>query len=189
MLEQYIKFKQFFRLLFSKLYILKLHFIYGNRLIIKGRYYIARNATIDLCESTKAIIDKGLVMRANSLIELSNNSELHIGSNLFINRNTILSSKGHIQIGNNVIMGPNVMIYDHNHLVDSSGVHEDEFVVKDILIGNGVWIGAGSIVLGGSRIGDGCVIAAGSVVTGDIPSGTVLIQKRNKSFSSINEKS
>ena len=36
-------------------------------------------------------------------------------------------------------------------------------------IGNDVWIGDNSIILGGVTVGDGAVIAAGSVVTKDVP--------------------
>lgn len=38
-----------------------------------------------------------------------------------------------------------------------------------ISIGNGVWIGAGAIVLKGVTIGDGAVVGAGAVVTKDVP--------------------
>ena len=44
---------------------------------------------------------------------------------------------------------------------------------QPIVIGNNVWIGAQSIVLGGVTIGDNCVIAAGSVVTKNIPANTL----------------
>jgi acetyltransferase-like isoleucine patch superfamily enzyme len=43
---------------------------------------------------------------------------------------------------------------------------------RDISIGPGCFIGAGSIILGGVRIGANCVVGAGSVVTRDVPSGT-----------------
>jgi maltose O-acetyltransferase len=36
-----------------------------------------------------------------------------------------------------------------------------------IAVGEGAWIGAGAIVLGGVRIGHGCVVGAGAVVTRD----------------------
>jgi virginiamycin A acetyltransferase len=39
----------------------------------------------------------------------------------------------------------------------------------EIIIGNDVWIGNGSILLPGVKIGNGAVIAAGSVVTKDVP--------------------
>lgn len=40
---------------------------------------------------------------------------------------------------------------------------------KKVVIGNDVWIGSHSIVLGGVLIGDGAVIGAGAVVTKDVP--------------------
>ena len=36
-------------------------------------------------------------------------------------------------------------------------------------IGNDVWIGEGSLIIGGIHIGDGAVVAAGAVVTKDVP--------------------
>jgi maltose O-acetyltransferase len=39
-----------------------------------------------------------------------------------------------------------------------------------IRIGDNVWLGAGTIVLGGVTIGDNVTIGAGSIVTSDIPS-------------------
>jgi serine O-acetyltransferase len=41
-------------------------------------------------------------------------------------------------------------------------------------IGNGVFIGAGAIILGAVTIGDGAWIGAGSVVTHDVPSRAVV---------------
>jgi len=42
-----------------------------------------------------------------------------------------------------------------------------------VIIGNDVWIGAHSIVLGNVTIGDGAIIGAGSVVTKNIASYSV----------------
>ena len=42
-------------------------------------------------------------------------------------------------------------------------------------IGKNVWIGGGSIILPGVSIGDGVTIGAGSVVTHDIPPYTVAV--------------
>lgn len=52
----------------------------------------------------------------------------------------------------------------------------DHFADKDyfeefskLTVGNDVWIGLGSILMGGITIGDGAIIAAGSIVTKDVP--------------------
>lgn len=40
---------------------------------------------------------------------------------------------------------------------------------RDTIIGNDVWIGAGSMIMPGVTIGSGAIIAAGSVVTRNVP--------------------
>ena len=49
----------------------------------------------------------------------------------------------------------------------STGVREN--ISQRVIIGNDVWVGSHSLILGGVRIGDGAVIGAGAVVTKDIP--------------------
>ena len=44
-----------------------------------------------------------------------------------------------------------------------------DYYDADVIIGDDVWIGAGSIILAGVSIGRGAVIAAGSVVNHDVP--------------------
>ncbi|SDB95488.1 Acetyltransferase (isoleucine patch superfamily) [Succiniclasticum ruminis] len=44
----------------------------------------------------------------------------------------------------------------------------------DIIIGNDVWIGYGSIILSGVHIGQGAIIAAGSVVAKDVPAYAIV---------------
>ena len=67
----------------------------------------------------------------------------------------------------------------------AAGVKNFSYSNGDVVIGNDVWIGAGSIILSGSAIGDGAIIAAGSVVMGKIKPYTInggnpikLIKKR-----------
>ena len=44
-----------------------------------------------------------------------------------------------------------------------------EYIDKDIIIENNVWLGDRVIILGGVKIGEGAIIQAGSVVVKDIP--------------------
>lgn len=74
-------------------------------------------------------------------------------------------------ICNNVLIGGNVKIYDtdfhwvdYNKRIITEGGKSTEVVIKD-----GFFIGAHSIILKSVIIGERSVIGAGSVVTKDIP--------------------
>jgi acetyltransferase-like isoleucine patch superfamily enzyme len=48
-------------------------------------------------------------------------------------------------------------------------------VSKGTRIGNRVWIGSNSVVLGGAEIGDNVIVSAGSVVSGAVPPNTIVL--------------
>lgn len=80
-----------------------------------------------------------------------------------------------VKIGKNVMIAPNCAIYSYNH-----GLKPGELILHQpleskgpVVIGDGVWIGFGSIITSGVTIGEGSAIGAGSVVTKDIPPDSV----------------
>lgn len=75
-----------------------------------------------------------------------------------------------ITIGNDVTFGPRVQLYAHDASMHSALGYTK---IAPIVIGDRVFIGAGSIILPGVHIGNDCIVGAGSVVTKDIPAGTV----------------
>lgn len=83
-----------------------------------------------------------------------------------------------IKIGSYVLIASNVsFIGKDDHRVDlpekaiwNSGRGDN----YKTIVGNDVWIGHGTIVIGGVTIGDGAVIAAGSVVTKDVAPCTIV---------------
>lgn len=78
---------------------------------------------------------------------------------------------GPLRIGDNVMMGPDVTIltYTHNIARIDIPMGQQGSVVKEVTIGNDVWIGMRSIIMPGVKIGNGVVIGAGAVVTKDVP--------------------
>ncbi len=96
-----------------------------------------------------------------------------IGNDVYINFGCTILDCGQITIGNNTLLGPNVSAYSANHSLDAEERIIGALIPKPINIGNRVWIGGGSTILGGVSIGDDSVIGAGSVVTKDIPSGVI----------------
>lgn len=98
-----------------------------------------------------------------------------IGDYFFANHNCQLLDGGKITFGNHVFIAPNCTFTTAEHALDVEQRNEGLEVALPITVGNNVWIGAGTIVLGGVTIGDNTVIGAGSVVTRDIPSGVIAV--------------
>lgn len=76
----------------------------------------------------------------------------------------------HITIGDDVSIAPNVSIFAHDA---SMKMHLNYARIGKVVIGNRVFIGAGSIILPGVMIGSDVVVGAGSVVSRDIPDNSV----------------
>lgn len=93
-----------------------------------------------------------------------------IGRNCAINHEVFLNGRSGIRIGDNVILSARCMLIaamlEPRGFSDISSVH---YIDAPISIGDGSWIGAGAIVLGGVDIGRNCIIGAGAVVTRDVP--------------------
>ena len=76
----------------------------------------------------------------------------------------------HITIGDNVILAPRVHILAHD---SSFELYTGKTRAANVMIGNDVFVGAGSIILPGVHIGSRVIIGAGSIVTKDIPANSV----------------
>lgn len=110
---------------------------------------------------------------------------LHIGKNVFINRNCNIVAQKYIMIDDGCTIGPNVCIYDHDHAFGSKKNENDPFKRGDIIIGKRVWIGANVIILHGTTIGDDCIIGAGTIIKGDVPSNKMVVQDKRLSYYDI----
>lgn len=100
-------------------------------------------------------------------------NEISVGRNVFINQNCTFYDLGGINIGDDVMIGPNVSLITAGHALEPS-LRRSVTIGKPIKIERNVWIGAGSIVIGGVTVGENSVVAAGSVVTKDVPLNTLV---------------
>ena len=123
-------------------------------------------------------------------------SQVDVGSNASVCGRGWVYGRGHLRIGSNTWVSPGVIFYTHldvsviigsncdigpavefipgSHIIGNSLRRAGTGTAKPIIIGDGCWIGAKSIVLAGVNIGEGCVVAAGSVVTHDLPPNTLV---------------
>lgn len=117
----------------------------------------------------------------NTKILIDKLPKLVIGKNFSATRFFSVQVANKIEIGNDCMVGPNVFICDYNHGMnpESSTYQKNKLEVSDgIIIGNNVWIGANVTILSGKdksiKIGDGVIIGAGSVVTKSIPAYSIV---------------
>lgn len=84
---------------------------------------------------------------------------------------------GHLEvvIGNDVWTGHHVYITDQNHGYADRELPISRQVMPErpVSVGDGSWLGHGTVVLPGAKIGRHVVIGANSVVTGEIPDYSV----------------
>jgi len=102
-------------------------------------------------------------------------SSTHIGNNFYANHGCIFLDFGGVTIGDNVLLGPNVGIYTPEHAFDPELRAAGYEISRPVAIGDNVWIGGGSLIMGGVTIGSNTIIGAGSVVTHDIPENVIAV--------------
>lgn len=83
-------------------------------------------------------------------------------------------------IGKHCIINTGASV-DHDCMVrDFVHISPHSTLCGNVCIGEGSWVGAGSVILPGIKIGRWCVIGAGSVVTKDIPDYSLAVGNRCK---------
>lgn len=116
----------------------------------------------------KKFIKRLLLLKDIDPLENLKKKGLKVGRNFTMREGCIIdfSHAWHIAIGDDVTLAPRVHILAHDA---STWVYLGHTKIRNVKIGNRVFIGAGSIIMPGVVIGDDVIIGAGSVVTKDIP--------------------
>jgi acetyltransferase-like isoleucine patch superfamily enzyme len=97
--------------------------------------------------------------------------EMEVGAGTSIERGSLFMSEGGVTIGRNVLIAPYCRLITHQHTFAEldKPIYDQPMEFSRIVIEDGAWLGAGTIVLPGVRIGLGAVVGAGSVVTRSVP--------------------
>ena len=117
-------------------------------------------------------LGKGVSMAPN--VSFRNAERISIGAGSHLGEHSVIwagNSTGRVVIGEKCLFAPNVTVTASNYGIVQGDVAimdqpKDE---RDVVIGDGAWLGANVVVLAGVTIGEGAVVAAGAVVTKDVP--------------------
>jgi maltose O-acetyltransferase len=104
---------------------------------------------------------------------------LELGRDTYIARGVYLDP-GHpwlISIGDETGFAPGVIVLAHDA---SMKRHMGYTRIARVEIGKRVFVGAGAIILPGSRVGDDAIVGAGAVVRGIVPPGSLIIGNPGK---------
>lgn len=90
------------------------------------------------------------------------------GEGTTFNGDVVIDNKAPISFGRNVNVGPGTSFLTSTHDLSGPTKRAGPTRFDPLRIGDGVWIGAGAVLLPGVSVGDGAVVAAGAVVTSDL---------------------
>jgi acetyltransferase-like isoleucine patch superfamily enzyme len=115
---------------------------------------------------------------------------VRIGDRCLIGKGSGIVGHFSIEIGDDVWTGHHVYITDQNHGYEDVDVPISRQTMPEraVVIGDGSWLGFGTVVLPGARIGRHVVVGANSVVTGDLPDRCVAVGAPARVVRTLDEK-
>jgi acetyltransferase-like isoleucine patch superfamily enzyme len=152
-----------------------------SRLTVGRGVSIGRGVLIDALAENGVVISDAATVDVNAIIRGSGGIRrlgqgVHVGERAAIGAYNFIHGGGGVEIGADAALGPFVQIFSENHNVarrDLAIIEQGETPAQ-IRLGRGVFLGAGSTILGGVEIGDGAIVAAGSVVTRSVEPFTIV---------------
>lgn len=109
-----------------------------------------------------AKLGKGIIIKPS--INIKYPWFLKMGNNVWIGENVWIDNLSLIDIGNNVVISQGSFLFTGNHNYKKCGF---DLILKNIVVEDGVWIGAGAMIVPGIKLMDHSVVGAGSVITKD----------------------
>ena len=177
--------EMFIRTIFLYLNFLRYKFLYRKNIWFRvfAVIYAEKGASITFCKEGRAHIFShpssnmiGLSQRC--FIVARSGGKIEFGSHVCMSGCTLYSVDS-ITIGQYTDIGSGCKIFDtdfhplsYSHRFPKE--QKDKIKHRPILIGNGCFIGANSIILKGTKLGDNVVVGAGSVVSGTFPDNVII---------------
>jgi acetyltransferase-like isoleucine patch superfamily enzyme len=123
--------------------------------------------------------------------------QITIGDYVSFSDGVHISAIASIAIGNHCLFGSRIYVSDHNHgsyrgeqqsSPEEPPIHRLLGGGGPVVIGDNVWIGDNSVIIGPATIGRGAIVGANSVVRGVVPSNTMVAGTPAKPIKIFNPK-
>jgi acetyltransferase-like isoleucine patch superfamily enzyme len=154
---------------------------YAENLRLGRNVYLDEGVYLHACPGGIEIGDDAFIMH-NAELHVFNFRDLphafiRVGERTFVGESVIIRGQGGVDIGKAVLIGPGAQILaiNHNYGDPLAPILDQGISGKGIVVEDGAWIGAGSMILDGVTIGRNAVIGAGAVVTKDVPASSVAV--------------
>lgn len=153
---------------------------YAENIRLGHNVYLDHDVYLHACPGGITIGDDSFLMHG-AILHVFNFRDLphagiRLGKRCFVGERTIIRGQGGVTIGDDVLIAPAVQILAINHVIASTRVPvmDQGIEAQGIVVEDGAWLGAGSIITDGVHVGRNAVVGAGAVVTRDVPPGTVV---------------
>ena len=166
-------------MLYNALVIRVRHVEHGSDLKINGKIFFVSNSPDGIIIGNDVRINS--CRKANpiggdtrTVLFAKGNGKIRIGDGCRISNSTLFACES-ITLGEHVFLGGSVKIYDSDFhdLNYTQRVNGGAGVSKPVMVKDGAFIGAHTLILKGVTIGEKSIIGAGSVVTCSIPANEV----------------
>lgn len=154
----------------NRIFFYSLKFFIGSTIYVNGRYYMR--------------LYNWLLKKAGLKLN---------GTPRFIAKSVRFDDFNRITIGDRFVASMNVhfLTHDYSYTTALISINEkpetDIGVLRNIVIGDNVFIGMNSILLPGTIIGDNVIVGAGSVVRGKVPDYSIIAGNPAKVIGDIRE--
>lgn len=136
-------------------------------LFVTNPWQISSSIRVAVLRRFGASIGENVVFRPRTRVKFPWN--LTVGDNSWIGEGVWIHNQDSVVIGANSVVSQEVFVTtgSHAHRRDMA------LITMPVVIGDGAWVTARCIVLGGSIVGRSAVISPGTVVRGTIPADTI----------------
>jgi acetyltransferase-like isoleucine patch superfamily enzyme len=146
----------------------------GRRLETDGMVFLGPRLQVQVAPGARLRLGRFVWVGHGSKIRCHEGS-VEIGPKTVIGQDCTISAYRRVRIGAACVIADRAMFidFDHNVADTEQPIRKQGIYMREVEVGNNVWIGYNAQILRGVRVGDNAIIGANSVVTRDIPANAV----------------